>query len=166
MHPSFYMNEAVEGGAIETHDGATVDVTSCTIVENIVYTRATGAGIFAWDSSTVTIDQTIIAFNRGSCGVACSSGGTATLTCSDVSDNEGGDWVDCIAGQESSGGNLNVNPFFCGLTWYDLYLCADSQCLAAFNDCGLLIGAWPDGCGACATPVEQLSWGAIKAMYR
>lgn len=163
---SFYMNDAVEGGAIVTRDGATVDVTSCTIAENIVPTRGSGAGIFAWDSSTVTVDQTIIAFNRGGSGVACASGGAVTLTCSDVSDNEGGDWVDCIAGQESSGGNLCVNPFFCALAWYDLYLCADSQCLPAFNDCMELIGAWPEGCGACSTPVETLSWGAIKAMYR
>ncbi len=76
------------------------------------------------------------------------------------------DWVDCIAGQESTGGNMTADPLFCEPAFYDLYLCADSPSLPAFNDCELLFGAFDEGCPACGTPVNPASWGVIKPMYK
>ena len=161
---AFYMNAANRGGAIVCEEETNLTVNSCSIVENIAVFD--GAGMYLWVDSSVSIDQTIIAFNRGGVAIDCGSGSTATLTCSDVSDNDGGDWVDCIAGQESISGNMNVNPLICDIPGYYLYLCADSPCLPGNNDCGELIGVYGDGCAACDSPVESISWGAVKAMYR
>lgn len=164
---TLFNNEAVAGGGIFATQGATMDITSCTIVENIVQQRAVGgAGVFVNSDARATINKTIIAFNRNGEGLKCDNGGTATLTCSDVSDNAGGDWIGCIAGQESSSGNLHVNPLFCAAAARDFHLCADSACLPSHNDCGELIGAWDEGCTGCGSPVERTSWGSIKAMYR
>ena len=164
----FYMNEAPDGGGICVGPNSSMNITDCTIVENVTSSRTGGgAGIYARGINAVaTIENTIIAFNTNGEAVYCQDGGTATLTCSCLYDNDGGDWVGCIAGQGTSGGNMTVNPLFCALTFYDLYLCADSPCLPAFNDCGLLIGAFDEGCVACGTPVDRASWGVIKAMYR
>jgi hypothetical protein len=163
---SFYKNEASWGGAIGAHSGATLDITWCTFAENDVPRYSGGAGLYIYDGATATIDQTIIAFNTGGEAVKCTDGGAATLTCSDVFGNDLGDWVDCIAGQEGTEGNLNVNPLFCDIDEYDLTLCADSACLPALNDCNELMGVWPEGCPECGQPVESVSWGAIKGMYR
>jgi hypothetical protein len=150
----FYMNEASWGGAIGAEENALVAITGCTIVENITHGAYGGAGLHIQDNATATIGETIIAFNTNGEAVSCLLGGVATLTCSCLFDNDGGDWVDCIAGQETSGGNMTVNPLFCALAFYDLYLCADSPCLPALNDCGLLFGAFDEGCAACGTPVN------------
>ncbi len=164
----FYMNEAPDGGGICVGPNSSANITDCTIVENITSSRAgVGAGVYARGvTSVATIENTIIAFNTNGEAVYCSGGGTATLTCSCLYDNDGGDWVGCITGQGSISGNMTTNPLFCGLAFYDLYLCADSPCLATLNDCGVLIGAFDGGCVACGTPVEPASWGLIKAMYR
>ncbi|MFH1688715.1 MAG: hypothetical protein ABIE42_00580 [Candidatus Eisenbacteria bacterium] len=168
---TFYMNQGNDGGALAINDAAVVDLDNCTIAENI--TTAGAGSIQAWSSSTITMSETIVAFNRGSGGsrgggtVVCDGSCTVTLSCCDVSDNEGGDWINCIAGQDALNGNLNANPLFCDLPGYSLYLCTDSPCLPLNNDCGVLIGAWGDGgCGACGSPVESASWGAIKGLYR
>jgi hypothetical protein len=34
------------------------------------------------------------------------------------------------------------------------------------NPWGVLIGAHGEGCSPCTSPVERVSWGQIKAMYR
>jgi len=162
---SFYMNEAQYGGAISCENQSALTVESSTIVEN-VSNIGDGAGICVWDDSSVSIDQTIIAFNRSGQAVYCELGSSATVTCSDVSDNDGGDWVGCLAGQEGAGGNLHVNPLICEVPINFLYLCADSPCLPENNDCGERIGAYDEGCPACESPVEGQSWGAVKALYR
>ncbi len=162
----FYMNQAPYGAAICASGAALIDVTSCTIVENPSTAPAGGAGIYVWGDTVATVDRTIIAFNTNGEAVAEDSNGAATLTCSCLYDNDGGDWVGPIAGQGTIDGNMTANPLFCALAFYDLYLCADSPCLPALNDCGLLIGAFDEGCVACGTPVEPASWGVIKAMYR
>jgi hypothetical protein len=60
--------------------------------------------------------------------------------------------------------NLYADPLFCGGT-DDLTLCADSPCAGA-NPWGEQIGAYGVGCDDCATPVDALSWGRFKALYR
>lgn len=160
---SFYMNEGQSGGAIAS-TSTTLAVTSTTIAENTVTTGTGGAGLFL-DYSSLTIDRVIIAFNRGGEAVTCTSA-SFSLFCTDIFGNDGGDWVDCITGLETSGGNLDVDPLFCNLPEYELTLCADSECLPDFNECSQLLGAWPEGCAACGQPVEGVSWGAIKVLYR
>jgi hypothetical protein len=63
--------------------------------------------------------------------------------------------------------NLDVNPLFCDLGSWDLTVCDDSPCLPGDpeNPWGEQIGVYGGGCGSCDTPVEESTWGAIKAMY-
>lgn len=59
---------------------------------------------------------------------------------------------------------------FCDVLEGDYYLCDNSPCLAANHPLGgFALGAHASPyttCGACAAPVQDVSWGSIKAMYR
>jgi hypothetical protein len=89
-----------------------------------------------------------------------------TLVCCDIYGNAGGDWVGPIAGQLGIDGNIWADPLFCDPTNGDFTLQACSPC-APFSppnpECDLL-GAYPVGCAG--TPIESLSWGRIKVMFR
>ncbi len=76
--------------------------------------------------------------------------------------------VDQSGGVYSSG-NLVTDPLFCDLAGGDYTLCDNSPCLLMNDPVGTSMGAYPDvaGCGACASStVRDISWGAIKALYR
>lgn len=164
----FIENAATHGGALSIETNSDVLMENCTIAANSVDATMSGGGLFVYDNSNVDIDNSIIAFNTTGEGLFCSLYSTATLTCTCVWDNDGGDWVSCIELQQTLDGNMHLDPLFCGLEFFDVYVCADSPCLydAVENDCGILIGAHDEGCVACGSPVEQRSWGAIKALYR
>ncbi len=159
----FSANSADVGGGLVCEGEATVSLDHCTITGNVV--TASGAGVRVEDDLTsVTLSNTIVAFNLGGEGVRCDAGASATLTCCDVFGNSGGDWVGCLDGQLGIGGNICEDPLFCGPGSEDFTLHADSPCALEHNpECGL-IGAWPVGCEE--TPIEETTWGAIKAMYR
>ena len=63
---------------------------------------------------------------------------------------------------------VRFDPKFCDLYGADLSLCGNSRCLpdAPMNQYDVLLGALGAGCGDCTSPVEPMSWGAIKALYR
>jgi hypothetical protein len=87
-----------------------------------------------------------------------------TLTCCDLYGNAGGDWVNCVEEMYGVDGNFSADPLFCDPDVGDFRLKDCSPCAPAQNpDCGL-IGAWPVGCGG--TPVDQTTWGALKALFR
>ncbi len=168
MGSVFIENTATYGGALSIETTSDVLIENCTIAKNTSDGTMSGGGVFVYDNSNADVDNSILAFNVSGEGLFCSLYSTATLTCTCVWDNDGGDWVSCIELQGSLSGNMTYNPLFCGLDFFDVYLCADSPCLtdAPVNDCGVLIGAFDEGCVACGSPVEQSSWGAIKALYR
>ncbi len=60
------------------------------------------------------------------------------------------------------------DPKFCDVYGADVSLCWNSRCRpdAPDNQYGVLLGALDAGCGNCNAPVEPMSWGAIKALYR
>ncbi len=69
-----------------------------------------------------------------------------------------------IPNQTGSSYNINADPLFCESSdpfyvWVD----AASLHLPENNDSGVLIGRYGEGCDS---PVEAISWGTIKAMYR
>jgi hypothetical protein len=57
-----------------------------------------------------------------------------------------------------------ADPLFCDVTIDDLTLASDSPCLPGGNPWVDTIGAHPQGCDE--SPVQRMSWGEIKAMYR
>ncbi len=65
-------------------------------------------------------------------------------------------------------GNLYSDPLLCDWEVGDLEVCADSPCVATDpeNPWGEQVGAYGAGCADCDSPVEESSWGSIKAMYR
>lgn len=118
-------------------------VRGCTLFDNSGWL---GAGIDIWET-TISIENTIIAFNDEGTAIFCEGGDVATLTCCDLYGNQDGDWVGCIADQGGINGNLSSDPLFCDPPRGDLSLDASSVCLPENNECALLIGAYGQGCG-------------------
>jgi len=156
------------GGAVAVQESdGTQTVFGCTMVGNGLSTgRTSGAGVAVGDNADVDITQSIIAFSQSGEAVALVPGSTVTLTTCDLYENPGGDWVGVIASQLALRHNMDGDPNFCDIGDLNFDLCADSPCLPANNGAGLLVGRFGEGCDACGSPVEQTSWGSIKALYR
>jgi len=159
---SFIGNSAPIGAAIDISIECSPRIANCTIVGN----SSTYTGVVAvFEYCAPSIENTIIAFSEAGQAVTAYDGGV-TLTCCDLYGNAGGDWVGTIADQLGIDGNISEDPLFCGdeypdepytLEWY-------SPCSPYGNtECGF-IGAWDLACGF--VPVEETSWGVIKALYR
>jgi predicted outer membrane repeat protein len=157
-------NTADYGGAIAITGCSAPSLSRSTLVRN--RGNVLGGGIAMEVGTTLSVDRSIIAFSTAGVAVV-SNGPPASLTRTAVYGNVGGDWVDCIAGQESSNYNIATDPLFCGLLTGDYTVCEESPCLPANNGAGVLVGVFGQGCGSpCGSPVEARSWGSIKAMYR
>jgi hypothetical protein len=102
-----------------------------------------GGGLYCENSSPV-LENTIMAFSTLGDAVACDEYSNPVLTCCDVYGNAGGDWIGCIAGQESLSGNFGADPLFCDASGGDFHLDPASPC-AAHPGCGL-VGADSVGC--------------------
>ena len=80
---------------------------------------------------------------------AVNGAGSAAFACCDLYGNAEGD----VAGLDDpvgSDGNISANPLFCEIDAPDLPnvgLAQDSPCLPENKDCGVLMGAWGQGCG-------------------
>jgi hypothetical protein len=120
------------------------------------------------DEGALDIANTIIAFTAGAAiSSSCLGTCTASLSCCDVVGNTGGNWTGPIADQLGINGNIQRNPLFCD-EWAGDWTLHDNSPCAPFSppnsQCDL-IGAWPlGGCGP--SPVETMSWGAVKALFR
>jgi len=81
------------------------------------------------------------------------NGGAVTVACCDVWNNAGGDYAGDLEDQTGVNGNISADPWFCGAATGDYTLASASPCLPENNDCGLLMGAYGEGCGgATAAP--------------
>lgn len=143
----FIANETPgRGGAISCLANVDLVVNSCTMVGN---SAAAGSGLSVDELTTVTVQQTIIAFAPLGESVVETDENSLTLTCSNIYGNTGGDWVGSISDQLGVAGNIAVDPMFCDLGNNNLALYADSPCLPGNHPdgtgCGL-IGALPAGC--------------------
>ncbi len=118
-------------------------LTNCTFSDN-------SFGVHALHFSHPTLVNTLIAYSTSGEAVQCYANGGVTLQCCDVFGNAGGDWVGCIADQDSINGNFSADPLFCDPANGDFTLNINSPCLPGNHpygeDCGL-IGAWGQGCG-------------------
>ncbi len=148
----------LRGGAMFMHQGTAVIVQNCTLVES---GAPEGGGLFCYGCTPV-IMETIIVFGQTGPAIGCEGGAVPEVTCSDIFDNAGGDWIGCIADQYGVAGNISTDPVFCGDQEPDQPYSLDSAspCVAA---CGTM-GAWGVGCGG--SPVEELTWGHLKSLYR
>jgi predicted outer membrane repeat protein len=159
-------NRCRSGAAVSLTGDADVTISGSTFAADSL----TGAvdGIISCANSNVSLglDHNIIAFGKGALAVNCHSLPVSpTVTCCDIYGNEAGDWVNCIAGKNGSGGNFSDDPLFCDMLTSNLQLEDCSPCLAANNTCGVDIGARGTSC-ACGEATEPATWGAIKAMFR
>jgi len=159
---TFVGNTAPIGAAIDISIECSPRIANCTIVEN---TCTYSGAVSVFEYCTPRLENTIIAFNATGQAVTAYDGGVK-LVCCDVYGNGGGDWVGTIADQLGLEGNISEDPLFCGdeypqepytLHWY-------SPCSPETNPACGFIGAWDLRCGF--VPVEEMSWGALKALYR
>jgi len=160
------------GGALWCTAGSAPVVSHCTIVDNNSDYGAGGIGCY--ESSSPVISNCIIAFNTAEGSgtgepnaVYCLDPGFShpVLMCCDVYGNQEGDWVQCIADQLGVDHNFSLDPKFCyGAAEIVYMIDASSPCAAANNAACGLIGAWDVGCDE--NPVETMSWGRLKALYR
>ncbi len=177
------VNAGGGGGGLECFTSTVCEVVDCTFADNVAvgggggayvwggaectFERCTFAGNSADDGSGIGVDQgtatvlsSIIAFGDGP-SVGVQGDPTPSISCTDIFGNAGGDWVDAIADQAGTRGNVATDPLFCGddlpETPYALH--ADSPCAPGHYPC-LQMGAWPVGCAA-ATAVGPTLPGPV-----
>lgn len=149
------------GAPLEMSSAEGSGVAGCTFALN-AGTRA--SGLFVLNTDGVTMERTILAFAPTGVPVSCENCDVTLENCC-IDGNEDGNWVGAVAGQDTLNGNMRSDPLFCGMYADDCTLCSNSPCLAANN--GVTdIGSQPQGCGECVSPVQPMSWGSIKALYR
>jgi hypothetical protein len=147
------------GGAASLSGGTAADLVGVTVVANAAGSRGSGVCCRA---SHPDITLSVFAFNGPRDAILCLAGSDPVVTRCVVFGNEMGDG---LCGTHSD--NLCLDPLFCDLYADDLRLCANSPCLPGHeqNPWGALVGAHGEGCGSCDSPVERVSWGAIKAVF-
>jgi len=149
---------SVDGGGIYLQSGSNPDVRNCTFWRNSAGTGQGGA-VRVTSCSYPHFDVSIVSFSTQGQAFSWDGVGVLTIDHCCVFGNAGGD---SLPGTHYD--NLFVDPLFCDAWEEDFQLHWNSPCLPFNNGWEYLIGAWTLGCGY--TPVEETSWGAIKAMYQ
>ncbi len=184
----FYENESERGGAVYINAFSEVLVDHSLFVRNVA--TVTGSGLYAETSyeeepvvsyctfaynespggaiysdgganeNHMTVRECIIAFSVGGRALHREPGSHLDVYFTMTFQNEGGDAL--VPGENLIG----VDPLFCDVSTDYYFVCANSMALLANNDFGHNIGTYLSTCGPCTSPVEEISWGAIKALYR
>jgi hypothetical protein len=126
----------------------------CTIADNSA--QAKGGGLYFIAQSS--LEKSIVWGSSAGEGVYCESGSVA-LTCTDVYGNAGGDFVGCIAGQDSVNGNLSLDPLFIDPEAGIYALLPGSPCLADNNECGVELGYTRSDVEVILYIQEDYAWG-------
>ena len=147
------MRNCVITGRTSQEEGIIMSVESnvvlsgCTIVGNEAMNgMLLGSGSFV-------LENTLVAFNKGPV-VKCLPAPDVQATCTDLYGNTGGDWVECLADQLGTNGNISLDPLFCDLDSGDFRLHTSSPC-APGPECDL-IGALPVNCGPSSVDQETV----------
>ena len=158
-----YNTATLQGGGIYalTDYTRSLSVQSCTFCFNGAEHGGSiySAGNYGFE---MEITQSIFAFGTGGAAVQAEDYNSVAPSLCLAFSNVGGD-------QLPDSRNLQVDPLFCGVLESDYYLCDNSPCLATNHPYGFGLGAHASPyttCEACAAPVQEVSWGSIKAMYR
>lgn len=144
----------VRGGAMFLQGGSE-SVLNCTVVGN------TPNNITVYDGNGVDVAHCIIVDATDGVGVLASPTTGAWVYKSVLFGNAGGDVP--VSDHENI---IYHDPLFCDDEADDYTLCDDSFALPYNNIYMEQIGAYGMGCGACGTPVEDATWGAVKALFR
>lgn len=142
-------------------NGAPVLIDHSTIVSNFDH------GIYLYNGAA-TLSNCNITHN-GKNGVRSYLSSVSIEYCNVYwNDRAGGDSLDYYGLADPTGqdGNVSVDPFYCdldGVTRYN-YRLDEASPLLGSGEGGTDIGAWGEGCQG--TPVEETSWGSIKALFR
>ncbi len=154
-------NRTSDGATIQLKrgDGTTSTITNCTFTG--LYLSNETHGFIKLDEMDALVEQCVFAFCHGGPVATIIGSGTAEFTHCVVFDIAAGD---SLPGNAHD--NLFTDPYLCNIYNDDLEVCGNSPCLPGGNPWGLSIGALSQGCGECITPVQKMSWGAIKALYR
>jgi predicted outer membrane repeat protein len=131
------------GGGLHCGPSSAVTVTNCTFSEN---SGPVAGGIYLKNEASALVMNTIIANSLSGMAAYCEGTGAVELFCCDVDRNEGGDYVGCLAGQLGLNGNFSLFPRFCVPINGEYTLGEGSPCLPENNSCGVLIGAYGQGC--------------------
>jgi predicted outer membrane repeat protein len=145
-------------GVLAVTQGAAATVTNCTFVSNFC---VNGGMIYANQSSPL-VQRSVIAFASQGKAAVCATGTENPVFYRDVVFGN-------VSGDELCGAvtdTLHRDPRFCDMAYGYYYLCDNSICSQYVNPWSELIGALDVDCGACGSPVEATTWGAIKALYR
>lgn len=161
MWNTFVRNSAERGGAVycQTDAQGSLKLQNCTLVYNH---GEYGGGICSSGNSVfneLTIEQCVIAFSTMGNSVHRIDFSPVTTDLSLAFGNDGGD---ILYGSR----NLFDDPLFCDIDSNNFDLCENSPCRSVNNDWGFLMGSFRQICGECSSPVQETSWGSIKAMYR
>lgn len=119
--------------------GVGLIVRDCSVVAN------GNNGVYAGYLGELTVERSLIAFNRGRAG-SCYSNAELTMACCDVYGNVDGDYVDCLWDWAGVNGNFSAEPACCDPVGGDWRLAQDSPCAAAHSPCGQTVGAFAAAC--------------------
>ena len=159
----FWFEGFGDEGAISATSGYNVEVSECVFVRNEIGIAAYDWGILAIQHNTFFGNWTAIRIDGayGHCWeniIWDRAYGLEGLNvwCNDVLD------LDDVTTYRP--GNFSLDPQFCGVD--DYRIMASSPCapgnVPLSNPCGF-IGALPVGCAP--TPVQERTWGGVKALY-
>jgi len=170
-------------GGVASHADAHMDVINCLFVRN----RGADAGALRMWGAAATVTRCTFHANRSPTGasvrILSSSGifhqniitseqaGFGLKYYNSVGDHDCNLYFDNLRGPVGDGllqpNEMDADPRYCDYTSDDFTLCAISPALPSNNSCGMLMGAFPEGCLDCGPiGVQTQSWGSLKDLYR
>jgi len=157
----FLYNKSVNGAAIHAvHPGTSANIHHNTFLFNRG-TGGGGTGILVYDGATMFASNNLFGWNHGTPAVISDSYSNLVLGCNDVWEND----IDYFGIPDPTGtnGNVRIDPLVCAPLSDEAALSHYSPLLA--GPCGY-IGANPVPACWDQVPIEDLSWGQVKALYR
>lgn len=159
------------GGGVYCGDFAAPDFHGCSLFNCMA--SGHGGGVYSETNADPTIEYCTVVFSMDGEGVyAADDVSIPYFNCCDIYGNEDGDWIGRIADQDSTRGNISLDPLFCDTTDVAVNASLDvescSPCLYGSHPwypCADAIGYITDGCG-CGEATEHATWGTIKSLYR
>jgi hypothetical protein len=144
-------NGSIDDCVVDNNSGAGLSAVDCFLSlgnTSIALNRSFQAATIICSTSTITMQNCIIAFNKNGEAFRADEPSIYALFCCDVYGNEGGDWTGSIAQFADQLYNMSVDPRFCDTTTGDFHVAENSPCAPGNSSCGSLVGALGIGCSA------------------